>query len=397
MTQTKKKILVLASTFPRWKNDTVPEFVYDFSKNLSKEVNITVLSPHDKNAKFHEELDGIQVWRFPYFIPSMQLLAYRGGMINAFKENFLAKVQLPFFLLSEFIFAFFLVKNKEIDLIQAHWLFPQGFVAYLVKIVTGIPIIITTHGGDIAILKNKHVLKVLRPVLLNANAITFVSEINKSQVQELINAKEFSKKLFVLPMGVYLPVGRKTSKHKTTNLLFIGRLVAIKGLDILIKALPSIVNTHKNIKLKVLGDGPLKSDWKQLAKNLGVDNYISFEGYKTGLEKDKSLKESDIVVIPSIIDRYGYQEGLPVVALEALSYGKVLIATKTGGLPSLLSKRNGLLIKPNNVSDLSTALLKIIPNKNMQRTISKNAEVTSKNYSWQVISNNFINIMENTL
>jgi glycosyltransferase involved in cell wall biosynthesis len=393
----KKNILVLASTFPRSRNDSVPEFVLDLSKQLSGEFDITVLAPHDSGARYRETLDGVDIWRFPYFIPGLETLAYRGGMVNLWKKSFLAKIQLPFFLLFELLFTLYLIRAKQIRLIQAHWLFPQGWIAYLVSRLSGVNYIVTTHGADVAILKSKPVAKFLRPVLTNSAFISFVSRLNQDFVQATYPGLELTQKAAVIPMGVYLPEVLPPSRHRKTKLLFIGRLVAIKGVDYLLKAIPQI-KKRDDIELDILGDGPMKNEWENLTNQLGLSQSVNFRGYTTGDLKHQFLRHADVVVVPSIIDSQGYQEGLPVVALEALAFGKILIATATGGLTELISDgHNGFLVPPSNSQAIADTINKILADPDLCKYISSQAVKTSKNYSWKNIGQKFSALINNIL
>ena len=72
----RKKILVLTSTFPRWKDDVEPPFVYELCRRLSETFLVHVLAPHTSGAAIEEQLDGIQVTRYRYFFSRWESLAY---------------------------------------------------------------------------------------------------------------------------------------------------------------------------------------------------------------------------------------------------------------------------------------------------------------------------------
>jgi hypothetical protein len=93
------KILFLATTFPRWENDTRPAFVYELAYRLQKSgLEIVVLAPHCAGSKKFELLNEMRVYRFPYFFPTRyQKLAYAGGILPNLKRSNLAKIQVPFF------------------------------------------------------------------------------------------------------------------------------------------------------------------------------------------------------------------------------------------------------------------------------------------------------------
>ena len=89
----KKNILVIATTFPRWPNDNEPRFVYDLTKRLAKKALLKVLVPHAPGAKRHEVMEGMEIIRFPYFLPhSLQRLCYGGGVLPNLKKSWWASM-----------------------------------------------------------------------------------------------------------------------------------------------------------------------------------------------------------------------------------------------------------------------------------------------------------------
>ena len=144
-------VLVLATTFPRHKNDSEPAFVFNLSKRLvSKGFNIIVLVPGAPNSLSYEEMEGLKVYRFSYFFPKkLQTICYSGGALPNLKNSPLARLILPFFLISQFIHIGRIIKKENIDLIHCHWVVPQGFFSAIYKIIFNIPLILTAHAGDV--------------------------------------------------------------------------------------------------------------------------------------------------------------------------------------------------------------------------------------------------------
>src|SRR5947209_1033664 len=109
----KKKILALASTFPRWKNDTTPPFVLELEKRLSKDFEIFVLAPHFTGAKKYEEIDNLKIYRFQYFWPAKyQKLCYEGGILPNIMKNKFLLFQGITLILFEFIAAMKIIKKE---------------------------------------------------------------------------------------------------------------------------------------------------------------------------------------------------------------------------------------------------------------------------------------------
>ena len=130
---TKPTILVLASTFPRWKGDTEPRFVYDLCLRLKEEFSIVILAPHAKGTKLKEEMDGLQVHRYRYAPEGLENLAYEGGITAKLKGNKLNYLILPLFFLGQWLAILKLLKQQPVKVIHAHWLIPQGILALLAK------------------------------------------------------------------------------------------------------------------------------------------------------------------------------------------------------------------------------------------------------------------------
>ncbi|MBQ09451.1 MAG: hypothetical protein CMD96_06650 [Gammaproteobacteria bacterium] len=108
-------VLVLATTFPRWENDSEPAFVFNLSKKLaSKGFNMVVLVPGAPDALPYEEMEGLKIYRFSYFYPKkLQKVFYNGGALPNLKSSWLARIELPFFLLFQFFHIGWMIKKKK--------------------------------------------------------------------------------------------------------------------------------------------------------------------------------------------------------------------------------------------------------------------------------------------
>jgi glycosyltransferase involved in cell wall biosynthesis len=386
------RVLILGSTFPRWQDDNQPQFVLEFAQHLAQNHDVTVLAPYEKGSKIHERLGAVEVYRFPYTWPGTEKLAYRGGMVNAFRNSRAAKIQLPPLLLGELLFGLFLVATKRIDVLNAHWLFPQGFVAAVIKKISRRKLVITTHGGDVEILKRPGALRFLQWSLKSADAVTFVSRHNLAMAGK--HTTQSTQHWSVLPMGIDLPTNLQRETRSPTNVLFLGRLVEIKGLAYLIEGMTQANAEGLRFHLNILGDGPCRQQLEELVRKLHATESITFRGFIGGQSKYQYLADSDIVVVPSITDEQGYEEGLPVTALEAMAYGKILIATRTGSLPELLEDGGGVLIEQKDASAICVALKEIAANPGDAVRISESARQKAAEYDWKEIIKRFDSILE---
>ncbi len=135
-----KRVLVLASTFPRWQGDSEPAFVEYLSLQLALYHHVHILAPHTKGAAVHELWKGeyaskdrpthsIEVFRFRYFFKAGQTLAYNGGILANLSRHPIKFALVPFFVLFQLLSIARLYHRFHYDVIHAHWIIPQGFLA----------------------------------------------------------------------------------------------------------------------------------------------------------------------------------------------------------------------------------------------------------------------------
>src|SRR3989344_3251708 len=274
-----KTVLVTATTFPRWANDTEPGFVFELSRLLAKKGhNIVVLAPHYPGAKKFELMGDLKVYRFPYFYPlRYQRLCYEGGILENMKKSFLAKVQAPFLLVSEYFHIARIIKKEKIDIIHAHWIIPQGFLAALIKKFHKIPYIATAHAGDVFPLRNGFLKKIAAFAIRNSFCVTANSTFTKNSIFGIYGKKDVE----IIPMGVDLgnfnpenKDGQLRKKYGIKNefLLFVGRLAEKKGVEYLIRAMPDVIRNLPKAKLMIIGDGLEKERLVNLANELKLGN-----------------------------------------------------------------------------------------------------------------------------
>lgn len=122
------------------------------------------------------------------------------------------------------------------------------------------------------------------------------------------------------------------------RVLFLGHMTDVKGPDILIKAIPNILESHPGCCFVFAGDGDAQP-YRDLAEKLGVLESCEFVGWVSGVDKDALLRSCDIYCQPS------RNEGMPMALLEAMGYGRACVATRVGGVPQVVEdRRSGLLV-----------------------------------------------------
>ncbi|MBI1936238.1 glycosyltransferase [Candidatus Woesearchaeota archaeon] len=392
-----KNVLVAATTFPRWPNDTEPGFVFELSRLLAKKgYNIIVLAPHYPGAKKFETTGGMQIYRFPYFWPlKYQKLCYEGGILENIKKNMLARVQVPFLLFFELLHIIEIIKREKIDIIHAHWLIPQGFLAAVIKKFCRIHYIATAHAGDIFPLRKRLLKSVGAFSIKNADCMTANSTFTKNSVLGI-----YGRDIEIIPMGVDLRSFSPKNKDAKIRekygingsfILFVGRLAEKKGTEYLIRAIPMVLEKLPNSKLLIVGDGPEKERLENLTNELKLNRNVIFAGKVINQDLPKYYATADIFVGPSIVAKGGDTEGLGIVFLEAIASGTCVVGTNVGGIPDIIkNNETGLLVEEKNLEELAKAIVKLLKDKKLQQKLKKNAmNHIRKNYSWDIVAEKF--------
>jgi glycosyltransferase involved in cell wall biosynthesis len=141
------------------------------------------------------------------------------------------------------------------------------------------------------------------------------------------------------------------------------RLCEQKGITYLLKAMPEIIKSFPDCTLIIAGRGPLENELKLEASNLGLSKNVKFLGMR--LDIPELLQIMDCYVLPSL------WEGMPMVLLEAMAAKCPIIATKVGGIPSVItSGENGLLVEPEDSKAISDAVMRVFKDVDLRNGIT---------------------------
>ena len=360
MPATKPRLLVLTSTYPRWRDDPEPGFVHELSRRLAADFEVMVLCPHAPGAKVEEELDGISVERYRYAPAAWETLVHGGGMVANLKRNPLKWLLVPGFLLGQAWAARRIVRRRSVDVLHVHWLIPQGLAALLLRLLgCRTPYLVTSHGADLYSLRGTLSRALKRRVAAKSAAMSVVSG---AMVEEAARLGLRPPKLEVLSMGVDLHgrfVPDTAIRRQADRLLFVGRLVPKKGLPYLLDAMPAVLARRPGVRLAIVGFGPEEVALKAQVKRLGLTTQVEFLGAKTQPELPELYRGASLFVAPFVKEASGDQEGLPVALMEAVGCGCPVVAGEVDGLRDLLGDAaDQICVDPKDSAVLAAAILK---------------------------------------
>jgi len=352
------KLLILASTYPRWAGDHEPGFVHQLARRLLNRFEVLVLTSCAPDASEHEWLDGVEVVRYRYAPRRWETLVYGGGVAMHLRHTPWKWLLVPGFITAQMLAAARLARTRRIDLVHAHWLLPQGAVAWLLKRLGRVPrYVVTSHGGDLYGLRGRPAQAVKRRVARDADAMTVVSSEMQAEAQRI---DLHPPRLEVIPMGadlreVFTPdAAAPRSRHE---LLFVGRLVEKKGLTHLLDALPRVLRSHPDARLTIAGFGPLRGALEVQAARLGIGENVRFAGAVSQADLPALYRRAAVVVAPFVRAASGDQEGLPVVLMEAIGCGSPIVASDIPGVRDLTGEfADDVLVPPGDVTALAAAI-----------------------------------------
>jgi glycosyltransferase involved in cell wall biosynthesis len=305
-------------------------------------------------------------------------------------------LQVPFYVLSMTYRLLQLLRQEKFDLLHAHWILPQGLIGVLAKSIHPIPLVTTAHGADAFALKGWLNNFVKRLVVAKSDAWTANTPATSSAIDDRTSARSVR----VIPMGVDIArfangdraVLRALVAEDDFLLLFVGRLVEKKGVDDLLRAqaiLPAALK--QRTVLWIVGDGDRKPALEKTAKDLAVDRQTRFWGMVPNQELANFYAAADLFVAPSVEAQSGDTEGQGVVFLEAFAARACVLATRVGGIDSMVRDRDtGILVQPNQPKDLASAIEMLMNDSALRMTLVENAYTEVINhYDWQRIAGEF--------
>lgn len=222
-----------------------------------------------------------------------------------------------------------------------------------------------------------------RPLLKAANKILAVS----SEVRyDLLKwyGRRLADKCVLVPNGVdtdrFYPDSTDSKNVRKecgaedgeTLLLSLGRLTHEKGHHLALEALHGLRSQRKKIRLLIVGDGNYRNHLQLLTKKLALESFVRFTGNVNNDEIVNFYNAADIVLMPTLT-----VEGMPFVLLEAMACQKPVIATRSGGIPSVIDNgRNGILIERGDWRGLAEAIAYLIDNPRQRNEIGHCARST---------------------
>jgi glycosyltransferase involved in cell wall biosynthesis len=290
-----------------------------------------------------ETMAGVAVTRWHFIDPRLQYL--RNGRFDLFLAG-LFYFPLTFFRLLARI------HRTKPDVVNLHFVRAPTLFVLIAHCLRPFRLVVSFHGDDVEGFSQRTAFDkwVCKAILRRADAVTTCSRYLLNQLAKV--APTVTDKARAVHYGLHTPLAEASvNTARSSELVSAGRMVPKKGLDVLLRA---VALMQDESQLTLMGDGPEKDTLKSLAKEIGVDNRVTFQPTQSRAQVLAAMATCKMVIIPSRLEPFG------MVALEAMSQGKPIVASKVGGLPEFLEGADAVLVAPDDPLVLAKAIEEVI-------------------------------------
>jgi|GEM_PF-2478089 len=401
----KKNLLLITDSFPRWEGDVGSSLqMLDFASVMTRKFNVFVLTPHQNCCAAFEKLNEINVIRHKYLYPKWESICSGAGFMENMKKKASAKLLFPFFAVSEFISVIKTVKRYNIDLINAHGLFPHGIIVSVVKKFIKIPHILSIADTSFVYLSKFDYLGnyLIKFTLRNSDKVVAAC-VYIRYLLEKIAGNSFANS--IIPIGIdaerfVLPKEKKNlrknldiAKHEKI-FLFEDRLIEKSGIQYLLESAKLLKADKVEFKLLIIGTGNMEPDLRKWIKTNSMENNVKLISETANSLIYDYYTIADAVVVPFTQDVYGDIDGLPVALMNAFAAGIPVIASKTGGASDIIKDyHNGWLFENKNYYDLYSKM-KLIFNSPYLDSVKANMQSSADTFNIELIAEKYCGLFD---
>ncbi|WP_042692489.1 glycosyltransferase family 4 protein [Azospirillum sp. B506] len=300
------------------------------------------------------------------------------------------------FLASSLVMAPWIAVRWRAHATIAYFGLPCGPAAWMVKALSGVPYVVSLRGGDVPGFQYDGISLYHR---LAGPAIGWLWRRSSAVVANSEGLADLARRfapdqpIAIIPNGVdaarFSPPGGIPSHGDAgeddgcLSLLFVGRVVRQKGLDMLFEALASLPSgTRGRIALTIVGDGPARPELEAQAARLGLSERVAFRGWLGRDELPAAYRAADVFVFPS------RDEGMPNVVLEAMAAGLPVVATRIAGNRDLVvEEETGLMLDADDTPALAAALTRLAEDPALRRRLGEGGRRrVVAHFSWRAVA-----------
>lgn len=384
------KVLFIVTAYPRREGDIITPWMGETIDRLRRAgTEVEVLAPSYRGL-VTGSIDGVKVHRFRYAPARWETLTHDMPALDRIAKNPLYAGLLPAYVAAGSRAAARIAREGEFDVVHAFWPIPHGIFGIAARNASRAALVSTFFSAELNWGRTARKIfgPILRRIVESSDAITVISSYTGQRLREYVSGV----KTVTIPFGAAAVRhgGREASVLRASDddfeLLFVGRLVRRKGVDVLLRAV-KMLRDDSRLHVRIVGGGPEKRALEELCADLGVDNRVTFEGVVDAARIDELFAQCDALVLPAIVTETGETEGLGVVLIEAMGYQKLVIATSAGGIVDIVTNDDtGLLAEPGNPEELAKMITNAMDNPAEMAGIARRGSAFAERaFGWDAI------------
>jgi len=383
------RILHVVTAFPRDERDIIAPWLVELIKRQrAAGHDAQVFAPSYHGSGDHA-FAGIPVHRFRYFFARWESLTHDESAADRMRRSLLFRLMPAPFLMAGMFAIWRLCRRERYDVVHVHWPVPLALWGWAARLAGRAAVVLTFYGIELRWVKRSlpFLKGFVRWACRGADRVVAISSETAREIRELVDVP-----VDVIPYttpfpgrGDVAPRAILSGDGRALTILFVGRLVELKGLAYLIEAVARL-RDRVPARIVAIGIGPERERLEALAheRNIAVD----FRNKVPDAELHTAFLTSDVLVLPSIIDARGDTEGLGVALLDAMSYCIPVVASRVGGIPDIIEDGvSGLLVPPADAGALADAIERVATDPAFARRLAEGGrERLRTRFSWDVIT-----------
>lgn len=376
------RVLVITTNYPRWEGDPHSPWLVTLLHQLrDHDLEFHILAPSYTGLKSHS-IDGIPVHRYRYAPARWEILTHEEGAPHKIRRSPWLLFWLIPYLVSGCWAAWKLARTHKFHIVHVHWPVPQGVLGLVAQSVCQGRLVGTYHGAGLVLARRfPWVQPFLRAFSRRCDGVSVNSTFTGQTLTAMTGVIPA-----IIPFGVTVPIVPPAARPEPGLILSVGRLIPRKGMHHLVRAM-ALLPRRANAHLVIVGDGPERPQLTALIQELGLAEQITLAGRVSDQERDALYARCVLFVLPAVVDESGDTEMLGMVLLEAMGYGRPVIASQVGGVTDIVRDgESGLLVPAGDPEALAQAMSRLLLEPTLAATLGQaGLAFAQDNFSWDSV------------
>jgi glycosyltransferase involved in cell wall biosynthesis len=384
------KVLFIVTAYPRHERDVITPWMGETIERLRRSgTEVEVLAPSYRGGGA-TSIAGVKVHRFRYAPAELETLTHDVPAVERIKRSPLFAALLPAYVAAGSRAARRIARLGNFDVVHAFWPIPHGIFGVAARNGSRAALVSTFFSAELKWrgAARKAFAPVVRQIVNSSEVVTVISTYTGQALREYVPGVS----TVTIPFGAAAvsreqrETLRSRKKEDPFELLFVGRLVQRKGVDVLLRA-AKILSAEPRLSIRIVGGGPELEPLQRLARDLEIEHRVKFDGVVTTERIDELFARCDALVLPAIVTETGDTEGLGVVLIEAMGYGKPVIASAAGGIVDIVKDGDtGLLVSTGDPESLARAILHAMDQPEELEQIARRGKAFAEDaFGWDTI------------